>query len=76
MTTKAPITTENRVRIRLIRDLPVKPEHGATRGREYDAAMNEPGEGRSRVRWWIESELGERVGVLSHEAEVIDANNT
>lgn len=63
---------EQKVKIRLLRNLPVAPKHGATEGREFEAARVLP-EDRSHgsVYWRIIGDAGDVVGVLFREAEEI-----
>lgn len=60
------------MKIRLLEDLPVAAQHGAVKGRVFDAQETPEDErGRGAVYYWIMGDAGERVGVLYHEAKVI-----
>ena len=61
------------MRIKLLYDLPVGPEHGMTKGREldvdrYDHPRNTP---RGSPAYWVTGDVGESVGILGCEAEAV-----
>jgi hypothetical protein len=63
-------------KIRLHDDLPVGREHGATKGRIFEAE-EVPTEERYRgFHYWITGDTGERVGVLNGEAEIVHDQQT
>lgn len=68
--TKVQSETLDRVRIKLLVDLPVDSKHGARKGNTYDAEYVEDAD-RWGVRYWITGAMGQQIGVLSREAEVI-----
>lgn len=59
------------VKIRLLEDLPVSKEHGAIKGLEVEAEEVPTEErGRGCPAWrFVSPKSGEKIGVLSHEAE-------
>lgn len=61
------------MKIRLLEDLPVAREHGATKGRVFEAReVSDTERRRSPAYWWINGDSGGRVGVLYREAEVVE----
>lgn len=58
------------MKIKLLQDIPVESEHGMTEGRIFEVI--ERGKGRNRPRYWVMGDVGEKVGILSSECEVID----
>lgn len=66
------------MKIKLTRDLPVNPVHGMKAGRELDVIEFDP-EATMRtggVRYWVIGDIGERVGVLKVEADVIEIGDS
>ena len=59
-------------KIRLLCDLPIDPKHGALAGNVYDAEIVDEWK-RGSVRYWITGAAGEPVGVLNHEADLIES---
>ncbi len=54
------------MRIKLLQDVSVAPEHGMRVGREFDVI--EETRGRRSGGWWVKGDTGERVLVRYHEA--------
>lgn len=69
---------EREVIIRLIQDLPIDPRHGMMAGRELRAIRATPIEHPKRYlpRWIVVGDAGEKVGVFSREAEVVNTDDT
>lgn len=65
----------NSVKLRLLMDIPVGKKYGLTKGREI-VAYPETNYHRGRPRWWyffqVDRSPVDHVGILSHEAEVIE----
>lgn len=60
------------MKIKLIVKLPVDKKHGCRIGRVFEVLEEKRFKERGAVRWWITGDAGETVGVLFHEAEVIE----
>ncbi len=60
------------MKIRVTRVPPIEKKHGVLLGNEYEA-LDEPGQGR-HVSVWIMGAVGEKVKLLVHEWEEIDAD--
>lgn len=58
------------MRIKLLCDLPVEPEHGMVGGRVVEIAGQGPG-GIFLPSWWVWSDANAELGVWQHEAEVV-----
>ena len=62
--------------IKLLCILPVSPQHGMTEGRILKVVKKvEKGKARtdpSAPKWYVKGDVGERVGVLPHEATEVD----
>ena len=58
------------LKIKLLQDLPVHPKHGAFKGNVYNAEMVKHWQ-RGGVRYWIIGAVGEPVGVMNHEADLV-----
>ena len=58
-------------RIRLLVNIPVNRKYGCKAGRVFEVLREDKGHRRA-VRWWVRGDTGVEVGVLSHEAEVIE----
>jgi len=59
------------MQIRLLTNLPLDEKFKLTKGKVVEVAESTPGQGRGTARWWVMAG-GNKVGVLSHEAEIVD----
>lgn len=58
------------MKIKLLVNLPADKKHGCRIGKVFEV-LEEVKE-RGALRWWIMGDVGQKVGVLRHEAEVIE----
>ena len=59
------------MKVQLLMDLPVGKRHGMRKGRILDVYERVLGTGRGGVRVKVVGDLGELVGLLSHEFEYV-----
>jgi hypothetical protein len=59
------------MKIKLLSDLPVNRACGMTKGRVLDAIVDEDASRRNDVRYWVKGDNGDKVGVLTHEADKV-----
>lgn len=60
------------MRIRLLCNVPVAPEHGMTKGRVFDVIEDDEGDGsRGTSGKWVVGDAEERVKILYHEYEIV-----
>jgi len=61
------------MRIRLKFDVPIAKDHGMVEGRELDVVRTQEVASRSgSPRWFVIGDTGTEVGILPHEAEIIE----
>ena len=61
------------MKIELLVDLPIGPEHGMVAGKVLEVTQVVSGAGRGRNGWWVHSdESGEAVRVFTREAKVVE----
>lgn len=58
------------MRIRLLCDIPVEPEHGLRKGRVMEMLL--PSEGGSRIGAYVLSDVGEKIYIAYEEWEFVD----
>ena len=59
------------LKIKLLEKLPVVDKHGCTKGRIFEARMQEH-RTRNGPLYWIMGDAGESVGVFEREAEIVN----
>ena len=60
------------MKIQLLCDVPLGKEHGMTEGRVLEVVRSLEGSGRGLPVWFVIGDAAIEVGVLHHEAEVIE----
>ena len=65
-----PITTT--LKIKLLRDLPIEPHHGAKAGRIFDLLRSTGPMRRSEAKFWFMGDAGEECAAFGFECEEIE----